>query len=134
MTSVFVGESGVGKSSLIKRLLPEQDIRVGAVSEATGLGRHTTSTATLYHLPGQGGDIIDSPGVRDFSLWHIEEEQLRRGFREFIPLLGECRFRNCRHTGEKGCAMEQAVTNGAISARRLQSYRNLLTALENDRR
>lgn len=131
-TSIFVGESGTGKSSLIRQLLPDQDIRIGAVSAATGLGRHTTSTTTLYHLPS-GGDLIDSPGVREFSLWHIGEAQLLAGFREFRPLCGECRFRNCRHNGEQGCRLAQAAAEGAISQRRLDSYRSMLASLADAR-
>ncbi len=128
-TSVLVGESGAGKSSLIQALLPDLEIRIGAISAASGKGRHTTTTTTLYHLPG-GGDLIDSPGVRDFSLWHIEESELLQGFRDFRPWLGQCRFRNCRHNGEAGCAIAAAAEEGKICRRRLESYRAILASLE----
>ena len=123
-TSILVGQSGVGKSSLVRALLPAAEIRVGAVSDATGLGRHTTSATRLYHLP-DGGDIIDSPGVRDFHLWHIAPEELQRGYREFRPLLGRCRFHNCRHLSEPGCAVAAAADHGEIDPARLARYRAL---------
>lgn len=128
-TSILVGQSGVGKSSLVNALLPEHDVRVGELSEASGQGRHTTSDTTLYHLPG-GGKLIDSPGVRDFHLWHIDKAQLARGFREFHDPAGHCRFHNCRHLNEPGCAVQAAVDVGEISARRLESYRKLYAQLE----
>ncbi|OGT20094.1 MAG: ribosome small subunit-dependent GTPase A, partial [Gammaproteobacteria bacterium RBG_16_57_12] len=105
-TSIFAGHSGVGKSSLIKSLLPEQDIRIGEVSEVTGKGMHTTTRTVLYHLPC-GGNLIDSPGIREFGLWGISPEQVDQGFVEFRPYLGQCRFRNCRHLAEPGCAIQQ---------------------------
>jgi len=128
-TSVLVGESGAGKSSLIQALLPDLEIRIGAISAASGQGRHTTTTTTLYHLPG-GGDLSDSPGVRDFSRWHIGEGELAQGFRDFRPWLGQCRFRNCRHNGETGCALAAAVREGKICPQRLESYRAILASLE----
>lgn len=126
--SVLAGESGVGKSSLIKLLIPDLDIRIGALSEASGKGRHTTTTTTLYHLEG-GGDIIDSPGVREFGLWHITAPELEDGFREFRELKGRCRYRNCRHIGEEGCAIADAVGQGRIHPERLASYRAIMTSL-----
>ena len=128
-TSILVGQSGVGKSSLVNALLPEHALRVGELSAASGQGRHTTSDTTLYHLPG-GGELIDSPGVRDFHLWHIDKTELARGFREFRDCAGQCRFHNCRHLNEPGCAVQAAVDTGAISARRLESYRKLYAQLE----
>ena len=127
-TSIFVGQSGVGKSSLINSLLPGTDLRTAAVSEATGKGTHTTTTARLFHLP-DGGDIIDSPGIREFGLEHISLEELERGFIEFRPFLGQCRFRNCRHSNEPGCALQQAVADGKIDSRRLASYQNIAASL-----
>ncbi len=128
-TSVFAGQSGVGKSSLIQSLLPETEITVGELHAATGLGRHTTSASRLYHLPG-GGVLIDSPGVRDFRLWRVDRQQLADGFREFRPFLGLCRFRDCSHTHEPGCALQEAVAAGDITQRRLDSYLALAAALD----
>ncbi|WP_313305416.1 small ribosomal subunit biogenesis GTPase RsgA, partial [Stutzerimonas balearica] len=90
--SVFVGQSGVGKSSLVNSLLPDVDTRVGALSEQTGKGTHTTTTARLFHFPG-GGDLIDSPGIREFGLGHVSRADVEAGFIEFRDLLGTCRFR-----------------------------------------
>lgn len=124
-SSVFVGQSGVGKSSLVQALLPQHAIKVGALAERSGLGRHTTSAARYYRLPG-GGAIIDSPGVREFSLWHMEAPQLAQGFIEFRPYLGTCRFRDCSHRHEPGCALQQAVADGTISAARLESFHRMV--------
>jgi ribosome biogenesis GTPase len=124
-TSILMGQSGVGKSSLIKRLLPHRDIDVGKLSAASGLGKHTTTSTTLYHLP-QGGRLIDSPGVRDFHLARVPDEELGHGFREFRPYLGQCRFNNCRHLSEPGCAIRAAVAEGRILERRMASYRKLI--------
>lgn len=124
-TSILVGQSGVGKSSLINRLLPEQDILIGKLSAASGQGKHTTTATTLYHLPG-GGKLIDSPGVRDFHLGKVDPARLGNGFVEFHPWLGQCRFRDCLHQGEPGCAIDKALAEDRISTRRMESYRRLL--------
>ncbi|WP_185267488.1 small ribosomal subunit biogenesis GTPase RsgA [Halopseudomonas xiamenensis] len=126
--NVFVGQSGVGKSSLINALLPEADLRVGALSELTGKGTHTTTTARLFHFP-DGGDLIDSPGIREFGLTHISHEDLLEGFIEFRPFLGHCRFRDCQHLHEPGCALLAAVASQDISATRMNSYRHILASL-----
>jgi ribosome biogenesis GTPase len=127
-TSILVGQSGVGKSSLIKRLLPERDIQIGKLSDASGQGRHTTTATTLYHL-SQGGDLIDSPGVRDFRLGETTPADLAHGFREFRPYLGLCRFQDCRHLSEPGCAVKAAQRKGLISERRLASYTRLASTV-----
>lgn len=127
-TSILVGQSGVGKSSLIKALLPDQDIRIGELSRATGLGTHTTTRTTLYHLPG-GGDLIDSPGVRSFGLWNVTPADVARGFVEFRPYLGACRFNDCRHRVEPGCALQEAASEGKIHPRRLASYHSIVDSL-----
>lgn len=128
-TSVFVGQSGVGKSSLVNALLPAADIRVGALSESTQKGTHTTTTALLLHL-NCGGTLIDSPGIREFGLWHMSRAQVEHGFREFRPLLGTCKFRDCQHQHEPGCAILASVESGVISERRLESYRRIVASLE----
>ncbi len=122
--SILVGQSGVGKSSLIKALLPDLVIETGRLSQATGLGRHTTSAATCYHLP-LGGDLIDSPGVRSFGLSKLTLEQLERGFPELHNYLGQCRFHNCCHQREPGCAVRQALDEGHIHPQRLENYLQL---------
>ncbi|PKM31892.1 MAG: ribosome biogenesis GTPase RsgA [Gammaproteobacteria bacterium HGW-Gammaproteobacteria-11] len=126
--SVFVGQSGVGKSSLINALLPGIDLRVGALSESSGQGTHTTTTARLFHFP-EGGDLIDSPGIREFGLTHISHDDLLEGFIEFRPWLGRCKFRDCQHLHEPGCALLQAVESKLISASRMASYRQILSSL-----
>lgn len=123
-TSILVGQSGVGKSSLVKALLPDRDVRIGSLS-GTRLGRHTTTTAVLYHLP-DGGDLIDSPGVRDFAVWHMEPARIIAGFREFAPLIGQCKFGDCRHRQEPECAVQQAAADGRIDPRRLHSYLQIM--------
>ena len=127
--SVFVGQSGVGKSSLVNALLPGVALRVGELSALRQKGTHTTTTAQLFHLPG-GGSLIDSPGIREFGLWHMQREQVEYGFREFRPLLGHCRFRDCCHKHEPGCAILEAAASGAISPVRLNSYRHIVESLD----
>ena len=123
-TAILVGQSGVGKSSLVKLLLPDQAVQIGRLSAATGLGRHTTSAATCYRLPG-GGALIDSPGVRSFRLGEVDRATLERGFRELGPHVGRCRYRDCRHDQEPECAIQAAVAAGAISPERLASFHAL---------
>lgn len=128
--SLLVGQSGVGKSSLIKALLPDREIRIQALSRLDGHGVHTTTTSMLYHLP-DGGDLIDTPGVRGFELGAISPNDLDRGFPDLAPYLGRCRFTDCRHDVEPGCAVRDAVARGEIDSRRLESYQRLRTALQN---
>ncbi|MDZ7753550.1 MAG: ribosome small subunit-dependent GTPase A [Gammaproteobacteria bacterium] len=125
---ILVGQSGVGKSSITRSLIPDLDIPVGELGVDT-MGRHTTTATTLYSLPG-GGAIIDSPGVRDFGLWHIPARDVAWGFIEFRPHIPECRFRDCRHRDEPGCAVTAAVARGHIARRRLESYWGILEGLE----
>ncbi len=122
----LVGASGVGKSSIVQKLLPDKELRIGAVSRATGLGSHTTSVTYWYQLPGEGS-IIDSPGVRQFSVSHFDEKSVREGFYELADLSVECRFGNCSHTVEPGCAVLTALAAGDIERFRYDNYRKLIT-------
>jgi len=122
--SMFAGQSGVGKSSLTNAIIPNKQLKTNTVSEITKHGRHTTTAATLYHLP-EGGDLIDSPGVAIFGLADITEQQLAWGYREFQPLLEQCKFNNCRHMKDKGCAVRTAAEAGEISMQRYQRYLKL---------
>ena len=127
-TSIVMGESGVGKSSLIQALLPDEQLRIGNISVAHEQGTHTTTTARLYHLT-IGGNIIDSPGIREFFIPDFSAEELMLGFREFHPYLGLCQFRDCQHNLEPGCALRLAVEKGEITERRWQSYRSIAAEL-----
>ena len=99
-----------------------------ALSELTGKGTHTTTTARLFHFPG-GGELIDSPGIREFSLGHVTRADVEDGFVEFRDLIGRCRFRDCQHDREPGCALLQALESGRIHPQRLASYRHILASL-----
>jgi ribosome biogenesis GTPase len=127
--SVFVGQSGVGKSSLINSLLPGVDVKVGELSERNGEGMHTTTTARLFHLP-KGGQLIDSPGIREFGLWHMERLKILEGFVEFRAFLGTCKFRDCKHSNEPGCEILAAVERGEINSIRLSSFHNIAQSLQ----
>ena len=124
-TSIFVGLSGVGKSSVINQLMPELNIRVGELSEASGEGTHTTTSSTLYHLPCDG-QLIDSPGVRDFGLWNISADEILYGFIEFRDYIGHCKFSNCTHRHEPGCAIQQALHDHKISQQRFDNYQKIM--------
>lgn len=125
--SIFVGQSGVGKSSLINQLLPGASLKVGSLSKGKAKGTHTTTAAQLLHFPN-GGDLIDSPGIREFGLDALSADDLAYGFKEMQPYLGRCQFRNCQHQNETGCAIEQAVIEGHIHPQRYQSYRDILNS------
>lgn len=127
-TSVFVGQSGVGKSSLLNALEPKQAAKVGTLVEKTKLGAHTTSTARLYHLQ-RGGALIDSPGIREFALWNMSAREIAHGFREFRDLVDNCKFRNCRHIDEPDCAIKKAINAGEINNARYKSYQYLIASL-----
>ncbi|TFW21357.1 ribosome small subunit-dependent GTPase A [Massilia arenosa] len=127
-SSIFIGQSGMGKSSLINLLVPDADIATREISAALDTGKHTTTFTRLYHLPEErgGGTVIDSPGFQEFGLYHLSEGQLERAFREFGPHLGGCKFYNCRHLAEPQCAVLQAVEAGQIARMRHQLYGQLL--------
>lgn len=124
-TSILVGQSGVGKSSLINQLIPDLQIQTGDLSSATGKGTHTTTSTMLYQLT-DGGYLMDSPGVWEYGIWKLENDELAAGFIEFEPWLGQCRFNNCLHASEPDCAIKQAVAEGLIRDWRFQSYLRLL--------
>ena len=124
--SMLAGQSGVGKSSLTNALIPDRSLRVNELSAKSGLGRHTTTTATLYHLPGSGGDLIDSPGVTVFGLAQMNGRDIAHGYREFRDFIGRCRFNDCRHLDDMGCAVREAVATGHVSVARHTRYRRLL--------
>jgi len=123
-TSILVGQSGVGKSSLINTLLPDMDLQIGKLSSASGLGCHTTTTTSSYQLT-HGGRIIDSPGVRSFRLNQLSYEYLEQGFKEFRPYLNHCKYSNCHHQHEPHCAIKEAVTKGNVHPQRLVNYLHL---------
>jgi ribosome biogenesis GTPase len=127
-TSVLVGLSGVGKSSLINELVPESEIRIGEISAASGEGKHTTTVSALYHLPA-GGSLIDSPGVRDFSPRHLDKDDVVSGFIELRHYQGYCKFTNCTHTTEPGCAITEALEKGELSQQRINSFRKMIEDL-----
>jgi len=124
--SVLVGQSGMGKSTIINRLLPDAAARVGELSAALASGRHTTTHARLYHLDA-ASHIIDSPGLQEFGLHHVLPQDLDHGFVEFRPHLGHCKFNDCRHLSEPGCAITAAMQGGEINPQRVESYRTLVT-------
>jgi ribosome biogenesis GTPase len=124
-SSIFIGQSGMGKSSLINLLVPEADIAVREISAALDTGKHTTTFTRLYKLPG-GGSIIDSPGFQEFGLYHLSEGMLERAFVEFAPYLGTCKYYNCHHLQEPQCAVLQAVADGKIARMRQELYAQLL--------
>ncbi len=131
--SIFAGQSGVGKSSLLNQLLgldinQQQPILTNDVSDNSGLGQHTTTASRLYHFP-DGGDVIDSPGVREFGLWHLSPQQVTQGFIEFRHYLGCCKFRDCKHGEDPGCAIRKAVTEGKIAPERYDSYHRILESM-----
>lgn len=128
VTSIFVGQSGVGKSSLLNALLPDVNASVGEISASSGLGQHTTTTARLYHFKN-GGDLVDSPGVREFGLWHLESNQVTYGFKEFRQFLGGCKFRDCKHNEDPGCLIRKAVEDGKISQERFESYHKIIASV-----
>ena len=132
--NIFVGQSGVGKSSLVNALMPEleQEVEEGEISENSGLGQHTTTAARLYHIP-TGGDLIDSPGVREFGLWHLEAEEVTKAFVEFRPYLGGCKFRDCKHHDDPGCILREAVEKGEVSEVRFENYHRILESMSENK-
>ena len=125
-TQLFLGQSGVGKSSLINELIPELNLRVNEISTKSKLGKHTTTNTMFYHIPS-GGDLIDSPGVREFHLDNLSNKEILSGFKEFKPFINQCKFRNCVHINEPNCAVKNALETGNIHPKRYASYLALIT-------
>jgi len=130
--SIFVGQSGVGKSTLVNALMPELGILTKEVSENSNLGQHTTTVARLYRF-NTGGDLIDSPGIREFGLWHLTPEQVYHGFIEFDQFLGLCKFRDCKHQHDPGCALIAAGESKKINPKRLASFQRILSSLDGNK-
>ncbi|WP_374254715.1 ribosome small subunit-dependent GTPase A [Acinetobacter brisouii] len=128
-TVAFVGQSGVGKSSLINIIAPEAAQKTNIISENSALGQHTTTSTRLISF-GETGALIDSPGIREFGLWHLTLDAVEQGFPEIANLLGSCQFRNCTHKHEKNCALRQAADAGEILPRRLESFLRLCDEIQ----
>ena len=125
MTSVLVGQSGMGKSTLVNALLPEAKAATREISQALDSGKHTTTHATLYHLDANS-ELIDSPGLQEFGLGHLDRNEIEYAFREFRPYLGQCRFRDCNHNREPDCALTAAIEAGKIDPRRFAVYHRIM--------
>lgn len=128
-TTLFSGHSGVGKSSLINALLPGRDIKTGEISESSDKGQHTTTFAEMHTLPF-GGYLIDTPGIRELGIFDIKPEELGHYFREMRALMNKCRFNNCRHVNEPGCAVINGVEAGEIEPSRYESYLSIYNGNE----
>ena len=124
-TSVLVGQSGMGKSTLVNALLPEANAATREISQALDSGKHTTTHASLYHLDGDS-ELIDSPGLQEFGLGHLDRQEIEYAFREFRPYLGQCRFRDCKHHREPDCALTAALASGKIDKRRFAVYHRIM--------
>ena len=124
-TTLLIGQSGMGKSTLVNTLVPDADLRTQAISAALSSGRHTTTFSRMFDVPGEvarDARIVDTPGFQSFGLAHLSESQRMHAMREFAPLLGRCRFNNCRHHDEPGCAIRDAASRGEIDALRYRLY------------
>ncbi|MFN0040518.1 MAG: ribosome small subunit-dependent GTPase A [Burkholderiales bacterium] len=131
--SVLVGQSGMGKSTLINALVPGAAAATAEFSNALDSGRHTTTHARLYRLDGESA-LIDSPGLQEFGLHHLNSEEVADAFRELRAIAGQCRFRNCRHLVEPGCAVASAVEQNTIDPRRLEAFRKIIRENEAGKR
>lgn len=127
--TLLVGQSGMGKSTIVNRLVPDAEARIAEISRRLGTGKQTTTAARLYALERQGetiGEIIDSPGVSQFGLADMDARGIERGFPEFAPYAGKCRFADCRHLTEPECAVRAAMESGSVHPRRLALYQRIL--------
>lgn len=127
--AMLVGQSGVGKSTLTNALVPQSSRLTRALSDATGEGRHTTVSTALFRIDGGGGELIDSPGVRDFAPPLIEDARIQMGWPEIMALAPSCRFNNCLHLREPGCAVTEAIETGGVTPRRYESYKRLINIM-----
>ena len=127
-TNIVVGQSGVGKSSIVNAILPDMPAITKEISDSNNKGKHTTTTAYLYSIPNNG-KLIDSPGIREFGLWNIDKNELAKGFTEIQHIGEQCKFRDCLHQAEPGCAVVAAVNNGDISKQRYESYLSIFESL-----
>jgi ribosome biogenesis GTPase len=125
-TTLFCGQSGVGKSSLLNAVHPGFRLKVGSISESTGKGRHTTTRTELLPLP-TSGYVVDTPGLKEFGLWHATRLQVQAAFTEIAERAGGCRFQDCTHSHEPECSVTDALATGEIDAIRYQSFRTMLT-------
>ena len=128
-TTLFSGHSGVGKSTLINQLIPDINLKTEEVSDWSGKGQHTTTFAQMFDLP-DGGTIIDTPGVKEFGLVDFEQEELGQYFPEIREVMNDCKFNNCKHYNEPGCAVKEAVVKGTLSEDRFVSYLTILDTIE----
>lgn len=128
-TSVLVGQSGMGKSTLLNALIPEAHAATREISTVLDSGKHTTTHAKLYHL-NANSHLIDCPGVQLFGLHHLDFAAMERSFPEFLPYLGECRFANCSHSHEPNCAILKATAEGKIDERRLKLFQQITTSIK----
>lgn len=126
--SILVGQSGMGKSTIINSLLPNESVRTREVSQVLDSGKHTTTAAHLYHLD-DSSQLIDSPGLQEFGLHHLSTDELEHAFIEFRPFLGRCRFNNCKHLQEPDCAITEAVASNKVSTERFATYKMLRTEI-----
>ncbi|MEZ5472149.1 MAG: ribosome small subunit-dependent GTPase A [Marinicella sp.] len=129
-TTVIVGQSGVGKSSITRVMMPSVELKTGKLSEKTGKGAHTTSVTQMYYDEPLDAYIIDSPGVWEYGLWQMSAHEIAAGFREFQNYLGHCKFSNCTHIHEPQCAIMQAVKKGDIKENRYQSYLRVVDSMK----
>ncbi|MEO1267608.1 MAG: ribosome small subunit-dependent GTPase A [Myxococcota bacterium] len=129
--SVLVGHSGVGKSSLACALIPGLEREIGALNTTIGRGRHTTTQASLLSLP-QGGELVDTPGIRAFGLFKVKPEMLESLYPEFAPFRQQCKFRGCTHTHEPACAVREAVEENKLDAGRYSRYCTLFVSLQEE--
>jgi ribosome biogenesis GTPase len=127
--TLFSGHSGVGKSTIINALIPGLDIRTTEISDKSGKGQHTTTFAEMHDLP-EGGQIIDTPGVKEFGLIDVKQEELAHYFPEMRKRINQCKFNNCIHVNEPGCAIKEAVDNHKLSVNRYINYLSILESIE----